>query len=208
LYMQEVPEANWDAMATTSTITALTSTSVSYTNGATAVEQDELKGGYIVYENAGDAGEVHRILANHPAAASAVGKIYLYLTDVFEIACAIGQSITVTKNPFRDIVILPLATTISSMPVGIPPVIIAASSYGWIQTHGVASALIEGTVVIGQEGRPTESTTAADIGSIAGLDYDEGNERSDEDMGPVCRIIEVAEDTEFGTVFLMLEGLS
>lgn len=202
LYQSEVPSSDFKDMLITTATVADTTTQLSYTLGSTAQTRDMFKDGYVVFTELNDLGEVHQIDRNDVAAASGTGTLYLKPGDLFQVAVAVaaGNVITLVKNPYKDI-ILTISTAPTAMPVGIPPVIIAANAYGWVQTHGVASCLIDGTVVIGQEGRASEGTA----GAIAANDYDEAD---DANIGSLCRIIEVAPTATFGGVFLTLEGLS
>ena len=205
LYSAEATNTEWDTMATTTTITALTSTSVSYTNGASAVAQDELKYGYVIYEGAATLGEARRIFANHPAASGGTGKLYLFPNTTFETALTIAEVITVIKSPWKDIIITPPVLLAASMPLGVPQVVIAANEHGWVQTHGVASCLAEDTIIIGKELRSTELTTSTLAGALTVQVY---TEAADADHGSLARSIEVAPTTDFHTVFLTMEGLS
>ena len=205
LYSAEATNTEWDTMSTTTTITALTSTSVSYTNGASAVAQDELKYGYVIYEGAANLGEARRIFANHPAASGGTGKLYLFPNTTFETALAIAEVITVIKSPWKDIIITPPTAAAESMPLGVPQVAIAANEHGWVQTHGVASCRVEGTIVAGVMLRPTELTTSTLGGCLTLQNYDEG---AASDRGDVARAFEVIPTGDFGAVFLIMEGLS
>ena len=203
LYSSEAPKADWDTLVTTTTITALTSTSVSYTNGATnAVAEDELMFGYVCVEETTFLGESHRIARNAYAPAGGVGTVWLLPGDVFQVTVTLGDVITVVKSPYKDVVVTPAAATLSSMPVGVPQVAIAANQFGWVQTHGVCSILTDGTVVIGKEARVSETIE----GAVCAMDYDEAAAIAN--LGVVARVIEVAPTTDFGTYFLTIEGLS
>lgn len=208
IYASEAPDTALDTLQIAATQTAATSTTMTFTNGTTAITEDMFKFGYVIVEETDDLGEIHRIYSNNAVAVGGEGTLYLYPGDVVQVTVDTtgGNVITIIKNPFKDIIIAPLSATLTSHLIGVPPVIIAANAYGWVQTHGVCSILVEGTPIIGQEVRITESTSAANTGAVTALDYNEDD--ADEDLGTVARCMEVAATTEFGTFFLVIEGAS
>ena len=199
LYQSEVND-NWDTLSLTSAIVA-GDTSVAFTNGATDIKLNEFAGGYVIYEETDNLGEPHRIRANTATSPAGAGTVYLFKGDSFQVALGVtgNDVITLVKSPVKDIIITP-ASEPTGIVVGIPQVVIAVNQFGWVQTHGVASCLIDGTVFIAKELRPSESIA----GAVAALDYDEVD---DADTGVVGRCMEVAPDTEFGHLFISLEGL-
>lgn len=199
LYQSEV-NANFDSLDVESAI-SIGDTEATFTNGATALALNELAGGYVCTEETDDLGETHRIRANTITAASTTGTIYLFPDDSFQVAVAVAAGtnvITLVKSPHKGIIIHPARPT--GMVVGIPQVVIAANEFGWVQTHGVASCVVDGTVVIGQQLRPSED----DDGGVALLDFDEATQA---DAGMVGWCMEVVPDLDFGHIFLTLEGL-
>ncbi len=201
LYESETPDAQNEAMAITTAITANTSTQVSFTLGTSAQVENEFKEGYVIIEETDDLGEVHRVAGSVVAEATKTGTIFLYPGDTFKVGVlvALGNVVTLIPNPYRDIVISP-ASAPTAFTCGVAPKIIAADGFGWIQTHGVASCLTDGTVIIGEEARASESIA----GALAALAYEEDD---DADVGPIARVIEVAPTTTFGTFFLTLESV-
>lgn len=204
LYQSEVPGPNFDTLDVPTAV-VVGDTSITATNGTTAIVENDFQYGYLIFEETANLGECHRLAGNTGVGAGSVVTCYLFQGDSFQVAMdASSDKITLVKNPYKDIIIKP-ETTQTAMPVGVPPMLIAASGYGWVQTHGVASCLIEGTVVIGYEGRPSEESSGnGGVGALTAQDYDEAN---DANLGSICRIIEVAPTTDFCTVFLTLEGL-
>ncbi len=198
LYQSEVSAGNFDALATATSV-AVGDTTIELTNGATEVTEDMFEGGYLTVETAAGLGENKRIRANTSDPGTGPFTLYLYKGDTFErVVTAASHTVTVSKNIYSDIIIHPAVAT--AIPVGIPQVAISNTEFGWAQVHGVASCLIDGTVVIGYEVRVSETLD----GAVAALDYDEG--ASAANPGRVGRCIEVAPDTDFGTIFLTLQG--
>ena len=199
LYQSEV-NANWDTLVVNSAI-AVGDTEAVFTNGTSKIVLNELANGYVCIEETGDLGEVHRIRANTATEGGEDGTIYLYSDDSFQVAVAViaNNVMTLTKSPFKDIIIKP-ASDQTGMVIGIPQVVIAVDAFGWVQTHGVGSCLVDGTVIIAQQLRPSETIA----GAVALLDYSEADVA---DNGIVGWCMEVAPDTEFGHIFMTLEGL-
>lgn len=201
LYESETPDAQNEALQITTVITANTSTQVSFTLGTSNQAENEFKEGYVIVEETDDLGEVHRVAGNLAALFGTTGTLFLYPGDVFQVTVAAdsGNVVTLIPNPYRNIVISP-ASAPTAFTCGVAPKIIAADGFGWIQTHGVASCLTDGVVVIGEEIRASESIA----GAVAALAYEEATVA---DVGPIGRVIEVAPTTTFGTYFLTLESI-
>ncbi len=203
LYQSEV-NANWDTLVVNSAI-SVGDTEAVFTNGATQLELNELANGYVCIEETGDLGEAHRIRANTITPGSVDGTIYLYPDDSFQVAVAVQSNnvLTLTKSPFKDIIITPGSGNPTGMVVGIPQVVIAVDEFGWVQTHGVASCLADDTnvtILIAKNVRPSEVVS----GAMAALDF---SEAADADTGVLGWAMEVAPDADFGHVYLTLEGL-
>ena len=73
-----------------------------------------------------------------------------------------------------------------------------ASYYCWLQVRGIASVLAEGTLVINEPVRPSET----DDGAVAALNYDESSVGSKQYLG-MC--VDVGADTEHATVRLEID---
>lgn len=204
LYQSELPGANFDTLQIAATQTTLVSTTMTFTNGTTAITEDMFKFGYVCVEETSDLGENHRIYANSACVAGATGIIYLYPGDVIQttVDTTGGNVITLVKSPYKDIIIKAGAADQTAMIIGIPPVVIAANAYGWVQTHGVASCVVEGTVLIAELLRASEG---AGDGAVAHHQYSEAGAA---DNGPIGWCMEDCATTEFGHIFLTIEGLS
>jgi hypothetical protein len=121
---------------------------------------NELAGGYIyIYDGVGE-GYKYRV-ATHPAIVGGVsGTLTLY--DPIKVATT-GLLATVIHNPYYKFLIHPGPPT--AMVVGWTVTAVTASHYTWLQTHGPCCALIDGTVIMGEEVRPSED----DDGAVACL---------------------------------------
>ena len=147
---------------------------------------NELAGGYIyIYDGAGE-GAKYRI-KSHPAIVGAVsGDLTLY--DPIRIATA-GLVATVLHNKFYKFLIHPAPPT--AVVLGWTVAAVTASYYCWLQTKGPLCALIDGTVVMGEEVRPSED----DDGAVAAQVYDED---ADADHGIVGKVLEIGADAAGG----------
>lgn len=147
---------------------------------------NELAGGYIyIYDGAGE-GAKYRV-KSHPAIVGAVSGV-LTLYDPIRIATG-GLVATVIHNPFYKFLIHPSPPT--AMVLGWTVAAVTASYYCWLQTKGPCCALIDGTVVMGEEVRPSED----DDGAVAAQVYDEDN---DADHGIVGKVLEIGADAAGG----------
>lgn len=147
---------------------------------------NELAGGYIYIYNGAGEGAKYRI-KSHPAIVGAVSGV-LTLYDPIRIATA-GLVATVLHNKYRKFIIHPSPPT--ALVLGWTVATVTLNYYCWIQTHGPTCALIDGTVVMGYEVRPSED----DDGAVAALDYDEATHA---DLGCVGRAMEIGADAAGG----------
>lgn len=182
---------------------AIGDTTIAFTpNTATTddLTEDELAGGYIYIYDATGEGCKYRV-ASHPAITGATSGI-LTLYDPIRIATVTGTSVaTVIHNPYRKFIIHPSPPTATV--IGWTVAAVTANYYCWLQVHGPLCALIDGTVVMGQEVRPSED----DDGAVAAQDYDEAD---DANVGIVGRVMEIGADAAggaatYGFIYATLE---
>lgn len=156
LYQSEVPSANWLSQLV-STALAVGDTTIAFTDGGTAYSANDFAGGTILVEETDDLGHIYPIKSNAASAGTASASHTLVDGVTVQVAVAIagGNVLTLLKNPWKDVIIHPSPPT--ALPTGIPRVIIAANGYGWVQTRGLASCLINGIVVISQPVAPSNA---------------------------------------------------
>lgn len=197
LYQSPVPGANFDTLAVLAA--AVGDRSVTVTNGATTITADQFKGGYLVVEDSATigAGRVYLIDGNDAEAAGSA-NFTIRLVDGIQEAWTTSTTVTLLQNPYDSLIIHPSPPT--AMPVGVPSCDIAANYYGWFQTHGLASVLIDGTVIIGLSVMPSNAVD----GSVEAWGLTEATPNT-EITPAVGRVIEVAPDTKYGAIFLTLE---
>lgn len=122
-----------------------------------------LAGGFLlVSEGTLGIGQLYKLKGN-TAATTAV--VTFNLDEPVRVTTTGTCKVDVKKNPYTDVVVAP--TTATSGPVGVAQHTIAADEFGWIQTHGIAAILAQGTVVVGDDIVPAETTTTGTVVSRA-----------------------------------------
>lgn len=150
--MQELaitnPTAGDTSIVTTSTVT---------------LAADLLAGGFLlVSEGTLGIGQVYKLKGNTAASAAVTT---FSLEDAVRVTVTGTAKVDVHMNPYMDVVVAP--TTATSGPAGVAQYAIPDNSYGWIQTHGICGVLAQGTVVVGDDIVPAETTTTGTVVSRA-----------------------------------------
>ncbi|KKL24320.1 hypothetical protein LCGC14_2416520, partial [marine sediment metagenome] len=193
LYQSSVALGNWTNQDATLVLDA---TSIPFADGGTNFVADEAAGGTLHLEEVGDLGTTYRVKSNAVTAGSVTT---MQLEDGVTVVNAVtANAVTFIKNPWKDIIAKP-GSDQTALVVGVTPSVIANGDWGWCQTRGVGSCLLDGTVIIGQEVRPSETVA----GAVSELDYNAGS--AVEDNGPVGRVVEVAPTADFGLIFFTVE---
>lgn len=195
LYQTGAPHGNWDTLAVvTGTLGASTITA---TVAGTAMLENDLAEGSCVVESAAALGHCYPIKSN--TAASAANTV-LTLADGVTVQAALTTShkVALEKNPWKDVVIM--ASVQTALIVGIPLVVIAINGYGWFQTHGVSSCVMDAAAAAtpADKLRPSED----DDGAVALAKMDEA---ATMDQGEIAWNMFTTPDQDFGHVFLMVE---
>ena len=124
---------------------------------------------------------------------AAAGGATVTITPPLAIAVDTSSDIKLVKSAYKEVIIAP--TTLTGAVVGISCCVGADGSFGFVQTTGDATVLTDGTLVIGQVARVSETTA----GSAAAQDYDEA---ADADFGAIGRVVDVGPTTEQSIVRL------
>lgn len=115
------------------------------TTSTVTLTANQLAGGFLVITTSTlGLGGTYRI-ASHPAATAAV--VTFTLDDPIAVATTGTVKIDVHPNPYSGVIVNP--TTPTSVAVGVAVHAIAASEYGWIQTHGPCAVLADGANAVG-----------------------------------------------------------
>ena len=192
----KVPTAHHD-MDLATAVAAVGATSITVTLEGTAAAKDLYADGYIFTNDGTGEGQIYRVKGHDAIDSSGSGAIDLADNDKVVVALDTTTLCGLAPNPYSGVVISP--TTVTSRTVGVPPTDIAAAEYGWVQTKGLASVLISGTVVLGEAIRVAGATTA---GAVRGLDRD-GSGENEQELGVVMGVVSVT--TDYGLVFLNID---
>lgn len=142
---------------------AIGATSITVTLDATLASLNQYAGGLAVIDTTPGQGYSY-VIQGHPAAsASASLTVTLDPADSIQVALTASSRVTLVPNPYRGVIQSPV-TTLTNALVGVAVYPIAASEWGWVQTHGPCGVLINGTPAVGQlVGGPGTVAGAADI---------------------------------------------
>lgn len=156
LALAPAPKANHQGQ--TATATAIGSTTVSITVGATAVVAGEYSEGYFAITSGTGAGAMYKI-SNAPAISSSGTGVITLFDPIANNALTSGNTYSLVHNAFANAV---AGTSQTRRPAGVTMVSPAAGAYYWSQTHGVACATADGVIAVGTMVVPS-SGTAGDI---------------------------------------------
>lgn len=197
LYQSPVVHADYLDEASTAALIQATVVMLSTTSQAEVA--NAFAEGYYCAEDASELGYFYPIASHNAIASATPGTVLAFLPEGTRLPVAIAgtKKINQLKSTWAEIIINKNAAVDSTM-AGVPPSIIAASDWGWCQTKGVCSCLVEDVEVIGQEVRASETTA----GCVTVNDYDEA---ADADWASIARVVEVAPTGDHGLIELFLE---
>jgi hypothetical protein len=192
LYQSAVPLANH--LANTPPDVAVGATSFVYTPGATAGAANLYAEGYLQVDTTPGQGYTYQV-AGHPAIVSSTAFV-LTLRDPIQVALtAAGSTVGLIAHPYKNVILTP--TTATAKVVGVPGAIIATTEYGWIQTRGPCSVLINGTPAVTSPVANSGTTTGAvDVWTTAAAAVV---------VTPVGYMMQIGVSTKYNFVFLTLD---
>jgi hypothetical protein len=153
-------------LANTPPVVAVGATFFQYTPGATVGAANLYAEGYLQVDTTPGNGYTYTV-KNHPAIPSAAAfTLTLMDDDPIQVALTASSRVGLVHNPFKNVIINP--TTATAAVAGVAGYIIVATQYGWIQTWGPCSTLINGTPGVGI-GVVISATTAGavDVAAVA-----------------------------------------
>lgn len=164
---------------------------VKVTLGATAATADQYKGGQLVVQDGTGEGRSYFIEGNKAADSS--GTCTLYLREPIDTAGATSEAnVDLLANDYNGVVIS--VTDQADRAVGVPNVAITASYYGWLQTGGNCSTLMDEAITNG-----TVVTIGTGVaGAVEALDG-----AGEQEVGIMSGTAGV--DTEYSNVFLTID---
>lgn len=155
--LYQAPAEITDHQGLTPAAAAIGATQVTVALGATAATANQYSQGYLVVTVTPGQGYRYRISAN-PAAALSTSMV-VTLEDPILVALTTSSRVDLVLNEYSGVIVNP--STASSCPVGAAIYPVAASTYGWVQTGGVASLLADGAVVVGTNVCASNATAGA-----------------------------------------------
>lgn len=143
--------ANHSQMTATAAVAASTGDTVEIsveTQGDTDITANQYQEGYLIVNDADGEGQSWKI-KSHPAHDhSNDPSIVITCYGKVVTALATSSELTLTTNPYKDVIVAPTAETGSV--VGVTNIDMTNDYYGWIQVRGPKAVLASGTIVLGQ----------------------------------------------------------
>lgn len=177
LLQSSAEDTQFENMAVTATAVATGGTvqQVNITNGTTTITANQFDGGSVSVYTTPDAGSEYTILGHTTGTSGAA--LVVTVDRPLQAAWTTSTKVNMKRSPWSGVIQAP-ATTQTGIPVGVAIYAIPAGAYGWVQTHGVAAVLSDGsTFAVGSEvGTPSGTagcvtvyaagTTHARVGSV------------------------------------------
>lgn len=125
---------------------------ISVTNGTATITSEQFRGGTIHVYTAGTVaiGDEYNI-TRVTGTLTTGGALKVYVDRPLRYAFTTSAKVNMKRSPWSGVIQAP-ATTQTGMAVGVAPFIINAGEYGWVQTHGPAAVLSDGsTFAVGSD---------------------------------------------------------
>lgn len=133
-------------LANTPPAVAIGATSFTYTPGATAGAENLYAEGFLNVDTTPGQGRMYRI-SGHPAIVSATAfRLELDNDDPIQVALTTSSRVGLHGNPWKNVIQCPTAVTARVCGGGVSAM--TDGTYGWLQTRGAFSGLINGTPAI------------------------------------------------------------
>ena len=164
IYQSSAPIANH--LAQTPPAVAAGATSFSFTPGATAGAANLYAEGYLQVDTTPGNGYTYQVSGHAAITASTAFTLNLVPSDPIQVALTTSSRVGLVANPFKNVIVMP--TTATAAVAGLAGYVITTGQYGWLQTWGPASTLINGTPGVGI-GVVISATTAGavDVAAVA-----------------------------------------
>lgn len=190
LYQSAAPIANH--LANTPPAVAIGATSFSYTPGATGGASNLYAEGFLQVDTTPGEGYTYMV-SGHGTITSATA-FTLTLMDPIVIALTTSSRVGLRHNAFKNVIQAP--TTLTANAAGIATFPLTAGYYGWLQTYGPCSCLINGT--------PAVTAPAINSATTAGA-LDVWTAAAQPTSSFVGRMMQVGVSTKYNFVFLTLD---
>lgn len=113
--------------------------SITVTLGSTAITGNEYEEGLVNITDDTGEGIMYKIRSCPPTDSG--GTVTILLAEPIVIAAVDNTTVTLYRNKYRDIIVSD--GTQADLPVGVPNITIAIDNYGWVQTGGPCSILVD-----------------------------------------------------------------
>jgi hypothetical protein len=145
VYQSTAPLPNH--LARTSPIVAVGATSFTFTPGNTAGAANLYAEGYLQVDTTPGNGYTYQVSGHAAITASTAFTLNLMPSDPIQIALTGSSTVGLVHNPYKNVIVMP--TTATAAVAGVAGYIITTAQFGWLQTWGPASVLINGTPGVG-----------------------------------------------------------
>jgi len=180
-------------LANTPPVVAVGATSFVYTPGAATGVANLYAEGYLQVDTTPGNGYTY-LVSGHDAIASSTA-FTLFLKDPIQVALTASSRVGLMPNAYKNVIVCP--TAITGRVAGVAPCIITATQYGWLQTRGPASVLINGT--------PAVTSPVANSGTTAGAVDVWTTAAAAVVVTPVGYMMQVGVSTKNNMVFLTID---
>ena len=162
VYQSAAPIANH--LANTPPAVSVGATSFTYTPGNTAGAANLYAEGYLQVDTTPGNGYTYQVSGHGAITASTA--FTLNLLDPIQVALTTSSRVGLVHNAYKNVIVNP--TTATAAVAGVAPAVIPTTQYGWLQTWGPCSTLINGTPGVGI-GVVISATTAGavDVAAVA-----------------------------------------
>lgn len=147
-------------------------TSLSITNGTATITNEQFVGGTLSIYTAGTitVGDEYTILSVTGTLTTG-GALTVGLDRPLRAAVTTSATVNMRRTPWSGVIQFPV-TTQTGMPVGVSIFPIAASQYGWVQTHGPCAILSDNsTFAVGSMLSPSLAVAGAAGVNVAGTTH-------------------------------------
>jgi hypothetical protein len=136
--------------------------SITATSGATAGAANLYAEGLIDVDTTPGNGYAYGVKDHLAIGSASLFTVNLFTDDPLQVALTSSSRVGLIQNIYSGVIQSPV-TTATGVIVGVAPYIIKATQYGWIQTAGLASVLVNGTPALGSTVIGTSGTTAGAV---------------------------------------------
>lgn len=114
-------------------------TTIDVTLGNTAIVANDYDGGYVFIID--ETGQGIGYLIDSAPATSGNGTVTIQLKQAIVVGAVADTTVTLYRNKYKEIIVTDGDQ--ANFPVGVPNVAFAANEFGWIQTGGLCSILVD-----------------------------------------------------------------